>query len=94
MGRRLGADAAPYFRIFNPSLQGTRFDARRRLRATWVPELAEMPARLIHRPWTAPEETLRAAGVRLGVSYPHPLIDHAEARKRALAAFSVVSQSR
>jgi deoxyribodipyrimidine photo-lyase len=89
-----GADAAPYFRIFNPALQGARFDAEGEYVRRWVPELAEMPARFIHRPQDAPEATLAAADVRLGDTYPRPLIDHAEARKRALAAFSAVSRNK
>jgi deoxyribodipyrimidine photo-lyase len=89
-----GADAAPYFRIFNPSLQGSRFDADGEYVRRWVPELVELPSRYVHRPWTAPPETLRAAGVQLGGEYPHQLIDHAEARRRALAAFSAVKRDR
>jgi deoxyribodipyrimidine photo-lyase len=89
-----GADAAPYFRIFNPALQGARFDAEGDYVRRWVPELAEMPARFIQRPQEAPAAALAAAGVRLGETYPRPLIDHAEARKRALAAFSAVARHR
>jgi deoxyribodipyrimidine photo-lyase len=85
-----GADAAPYFRIFNPALQGARFDPEGEYVRRWVPELAGLPARYTHRPWAAPAEVLLAAGVRLGDNYPHQLIDHAEARQRALAAFSAV----
>ncbi|TLG75109.1 deoxyribodipyrimidine photo-lyase [Methylocystis sp. B8] len=82
-----GADAAPYFRIFNPALQGEKFDPDGAYVRRYVPELAELDAHYIHRPWTAPEDVLRAAGVRLGDTYPHPIVDHAEARDRALAAF-------
>ena len=82
-----GADAAPYFRIFNPVKQGERFDPQGDYVRRYVPELAKMPARHIHAPWTAPESVLRDAGVRLGESYPGPMVDHGEARKRALAAF-------
>jgi deoxyribodipyrimidine photo-lyase len=89
-----GADAAPYFRILNPSLQGARFDSDGEYVRHWVPELANVPSRYIHRPWSAPEEALRAAGVRLGKDYPLQLIDHAEARQRALAAFSAVKLNR
>ena len=89
-----GADAAPYFRIFNPALQGKRFDPDGDYVRRWVPELAEMPARFIHRPWEAPEAALEAAGVRLGEDYPEQLIDHGEARRRALAAFSAISRNR
>ena len=89
-----GVDAAPYFRIFNPTLQGTRFDPEGDYVRRWVPELAEMPARYMHRPWDAPATVLKDAGVRLGKNYPHQLIDHAEARRRALAAFSALKASR
>ncbi len=89
-----GADAAPYFRIFNPTLQGTRFDPEGDYVRRWVPELAELPARYVHRPWDAPATVLEDAGVRLGESYPPQLIDHAEARRRALAAYSAVKANR
>jgi deoxyribodipyrimidine photo-lyase len=82
-----GADAAPYFRIFNPALQGEKFDPDGAYVRRYVPELAALDARYIHRPWTAPQEVLRAAGVRLGDTYPHPIVDHTQARERALAAF-------
>ncbi len=88
-----GADAAPYFRIFNPTLQGSRFDPAGEFVRRWVPELAQMPSRYVHRPWAAPEATLRAAGVRLGRDYPLQLIDHAEGRQRALAAFAAIRQN-
>jgi deoxyribodipyrimidine photo-lyase len=89
-----GADAAPYFRIFNPTLQGTRFDSAGDYVRRWVPELAELPARWIHRPAEAPAEVLVAAGVGLDTTYPRPVVDHAEARVRALAAFSAVRERR
>jgi len=82
-----GADAAPYFRIFNPALQGEKFDPDGAYVRRYVPELAGLDARYIHRPWAAPDDILRAAGVRLGVTYPQPIVDHAQARARALAAF-------
>ena len=85
-----GADAAPYFRIFNPALQGEKFDPDGAYVRRYVPELAGLDVRYIHRPWAAPEDVLRAAGVVLGVTYPHPIVDHAEARERALAAFEAV----
>ncbi|MDH4140603.1 MAG: DNA photolyase family protein [Coriobacteriia bacterium] len=89
-----GADAAPYFRIFNPMLQGRRFDPDGSYVRRWVPELAQMPARWIHSPWEAPAEELSKAGVVLGKTYPRPLIDHFEARDRALAAYEHVKESR
>ncbi len=85
-----GADAAPYFRIFNPVLQGEKFDPDGAYVRRWVPELAKLPKPLIHRPWTADAATLAAAGVRLGIDYPQPIVDHAFARKRALAAFAAL----
>ena len=81
-----GADAAPYFRIFNPVLQGEKFDCRGAYVRKWLPELQAMPDEFIHQPWQAPHAALRAAGVELGRNYPHPVVDHGLARKRALAA--------
>ena len=85
-----GADAAPYFRIFNPVVQGQRFDPDGAYVQRWVPELGKMPAKWIHRPWDAPGDVLSTAGVRLGESYPRPIIDHAEARRRALAVYGSI----
>jgi len=82
-----GADAAPYFRIFNPVTQGERFDPRGAYVRRWVPELARMPDRWIHRPHLAPAPVQEQAGVRLGVDYPRPVIDLAEARELALGAY-------
>jgi deoxyribodipyrimidine photo-lyase len=81
-----GADAAPFFRIFNPALQGKKFDAEGGYVRAWVPELARMPDRFIHAPWEAPGLLLAEAGVRLGHTYPHPVVDLAHGRARALAA--------
>jgi deoxyribodipyrimidine photo-lyase len=89
-----GADAAPYFRVFNPVVQGERFDADGAYVRAWVPELAALPDRYLHRPWEAPPHVLAEAGVQLGETYPRPLIDHAEARQRALAAYAAVSAGR
>lgn len=83
-----GADASPYFRIFNPVTQGERYDADGAYVRRWVPEIAKLETEYIHVPWTAPSEALRAAGVKLGETYPAPIVDHAAARERALAAFS------
>jgi deoxyribodipyrimidine photo-lyase len=83
-----GADAAPYFRIFNPALQAARFDPDGAYVRRWVPELARVPAAHIHKPWAAPDTALAEAGVRLGATYPRPIVDHAAARRRALAAFA------
>ena len=81
-----GADAAPYFRIFNPVRQGERFDPEGRYVRRWLPELTALPDRFIHSPWTAPPSVLAQAGLRLGQDYPEPLVDHAAARARALKA--------
>jgi deoxyribodipyrimidine photo-lyase len=82
-----GADAAPFFRVFNPILQGKKFDPDGSYVRRWVPELARMPARYIHAPWQAPSAILHAAGVSLGRTYPKPLVDHQQRRLRALAAY-------
>ena len=84
-----GADAAPYFRVFAPVLQGRKFDSDGDFVRRWVPELARLPAEHLHAPWEAPASVLAAAGVRLGKGgdYPRPIVDHATARNEALAAF-------
>ena len=87
-----GADAAPYFRIFSPMGQGEKFDADGRYVRRWVPELARLPDSVIHSPWTAEPLILRAAGVTLGNTYPHPIVDHRFARDRALEAFRMSPQ--
>jgi deoxyribodipyrimidine photo-lyase len=81
-----GADAAPYFRIFNPVTQGETYDPDGAYVRRYVPELAKLPTAHIHEPWTAPPMVLAAAGVTLGKTYPHPIVDHAKARDRALTA--------
>jgi deoxyribodipyrimidine photo-lyase len=83
-----GCDAQPYFRVFNPITQGQRFDPEGDYVRRYVPELAQLPARYIHAPWTAPAAELERAGVRLGKTYPRPIVDHAEARKRFLLVAS------
>ena len=82
-----GADAAPYFRIFNPVLQGERFDPQGDYVREWVPELSKMPARFIHQPWLAPAAILQSSGVSLGVNYPWPIVDLKTSREQALEAF-------
>lgn len=82
-----GADASPYFRIFNPVTQGERYDADGAYVRRWVPELAKLPDKFLHRPWEASAETLSDAEVVLGKTYPRPIVDHGAARARALAAF-------
>jgi deoxyribodipyrimidine photo-lyase len=85
-----GADAAPYFRVFAPVLQGAKFDSSGEYVHRWVPELAKLPAENIHAPWEAPLHVLAEAGVTLGKTYPHPIVDHAAARAEALAAFKSI----
>jgi deoxyribodipyrimidine photo-lyase len=85
-----GADAAPYFRVFNPILQGERFDPGGAYVRRWVPELAQLPASVIHRPWSATPLELRGAGVDLGKTYPEPIIGHKAGRERALKAYAKV----
>ena len=89
-----GADAAPYFRVFNPALQGEKFDPRGDYVRTWAPELARLPDRWIHRPWEAPGSVLSGSGVTPGKTYPHPIVDHAAARRRALAAHQSIRSRR
>jgi deoxyribodipyrimidine photo-lyase len=85
-----GADAAPYFRIFNPVIQAEKFDPDVAYVRRWVPELAQLEASHTHAPWRAPAEALKRAGIVLGKIYPQPIVDHAVARARALAAFGKV----
>lgn len=87
-----GADAAPYFRVFNPVAQGRRYDPEAAYVSRWAPELARLPAETAQAPWTAPPSMLAAAGVVLGETYPEPLVEHGEARLRALAAYDSVKR--
>jgi deoxyribodipyrimidine photo-lyase len=85
-----GTDSAPYFRIFNPVLQGRKFDPHGAYVRRWVPALERMPDRWIHEPWNAPQSVLRDAGVTLGRDYPEPIVVHDTAKRRALAAFASI----
>jgi len=82
-----GADAAPFFRIFNPITQSEKFDKQGDYIRRYVPELASMPAKYIHAPWLAPKDVLDDAGVVIGTHYPAPIVDIKESRQRALDAF-------
>ena len=83
----VGPDAQPWFRIMSPVRQGQRFDPEGTWVRRWVPELAHVPARYLHAPWEMPEDVARDVGLRLGMTYPRPIVDLAEGRERALAAF-------
>lgn len=83
-----GADAAPYLSIFNPTLQGEKFDPEGAYVREFVPELKDMPDKFLHKPWAAPQAVLQAAKVDLGISYPRPVVDHQAARRRALEAYA------
>jgi deoxyribodipyrimidine photo-lyase len=85
-----GADAQPFFRIFNPTSQGERHDPNGDYVRRWVPELADLPTEHLHAPWTAPDEVLQDAGVTLGDTYPEPIVDHSEMRDVALDAYDEV----
>ncbi|KPL74810.1 deoxyribodipyrimidine photolyase [Ornatilinea apprima] len=83
----VGTDAAPYFRVFNPVLQGKKFDPRGDFVRAWVPELGRVPEKYIHEPWLMNLQEQSAAGCRVGRDYPAPLVDHSAARERTLEAF-------
>ena len=89
-----GADAAPYFRIFNPTSQGNRFDPDGSYVRQWVPELAKLSADDIHEPAATEVSVLLRAGITLGKEYPEPIVDHAQARTAALAALKVVTAAK
>lgn len=85
-----GADAAPYFRIFNPMEQGRKFDPDGTYVRRWCPEIAALPNELIHAPFEATPAALAACGIVLGTTYPHPIVNHADARREALAGYERV----
>jgi deoxyribodipyrimidine photo-lyase len=89
-----GADAAPYYRIFNPERQCERFDPKRAYLRRWLPELASLPDEWLHRPADAPARVLAAAGVVIGRSYPRPIVDLKASRERALAAYGALRAAR
>ena len=88
-----GADAAPYFRVFNPITQGTKFDADGSYTRRFVPELAALPNKYLFSPWDAPALELQAAGITLGNEYPKPVVDVKQSREAALAAFATTRVS-
>lgn len=83
-----GADAAPYFRIFNPILQSKKFDKQGDYIKTFIPELKDLPSNHIHEPYLAPLEILKKANIKLGIDYPSPIVDLKEGRDRALNAYN------
>jgi deoxyribodipyrimidine photo-lyase len=89
-----GFDAAPYFRVFNPVLQGKRFDPEGLYVKKWIPELKHLPLKYIHAPWEAPEAELARARVILGETYPRPVVDPAKGRELALEAYETMKISR
>jgi deoxyribodipyrimidine photo-lyase len=89
-----GTDAAPYFRIFNPVLQGQKFDPQGAYVREWIPEIAGLPDHWIHEPWKAPAEALASAGIVSGEHYPQPIVVHAAARDAALEAYQAIRGNR
>jgi deoxyribodipyrimidine photo-lyase len=87
-----GTDAAPYFRIFNPVAQGKKYDPQGDYVRRWISELAEVPDRFIHEPWKMPVQTQQSVGCVIGQNYSNPIVDHARARERALAAYAKAKQ--
>lgn len=86
-----GADASPYFRIFNPVLQGQKFDPQGTYVRQYVPEIRGLPDKFIHNPWDAPPSLLDSAHIKLGIDYPEPIIDLKRSREEALAAFHTLN---
>ena len=90
----VGTDAQPYFRVFNPVTQGGRFDPEGRYVRRWLPALTRVPTNRIHQPWTMTGDEMVASDCRIGVDYPAPIVDHAEARTRAIAFFRSIEPER
>lgn len=82
-----GTDAAPYFRVFNPVLQGKKFDPQGAYVRDWVPELSRVSNAFIHTPWEMPTSIQAQVGCEIGKNYPAPIVDHAMARQRVLATY-------
>ena len=82
-----GTDAQPFFRIFNPILQGAKFDAEGAYVKRWIPELDRVPSKYIHAPWMMPSDVARRAGVQIGNDYPMPIVDHSIQRERAMILY-------
>ena len=85
-----GADAAPYFRIFNPIIQGQKFDPEGEYVKKFIPELKDLPSKFIHEPWKADSALLKKSDIKLGETYPLPIVDHKYARERALNKYAEI----
>jgi deoxyribodipyrimidine photo-lyase len=85
-----GADAAPFFRIFNPVLQGEKFDSNGDYVKKYCPELSKIPKEYLHKPWEASSETLLESGIELGKNYPNPIVDLRKSRAEALDLYKHV----
>ena len=85
-----GADAAPFFRIFNPIIQGEKFDKDGAYVRKYCPELNNLPDKFLHHPWDAPEEVLEESGIVLGKDYPTPIVDLKESRTDALNKYNLM----
>ena len=85
-----GADAAPYFRIFNPILQGEKFDKDGEYTAKWVPELKNYPKEFLHKPWELEKKQQEKINIIIGKNYPSPIVIHEKARAAALNAFQTL----
>lgn len=89
-----GADAAPFFRIFNPITQGQKFDPQGEYVSLWCPEISNLPSKWIHKPWEASKQELTQAGICLGVDYPNPIVEHKASRERALSQYEQIKQAK
>jgi len=88
-----GADASPFFRIFNPTLQSEKFDSNGEYIKKWVPELRKLSSKHIHAPHKAPKDLLKEAGITLDEDYPNPIVDHKTARERALESYQKMKKT-
>jgi deoxyribodipyrimidine photo-lyase len=90
----VGTDAAPYFRIFNPTRQAEKFDPQGAYVRRWIPELRRVPDESIHEPWTMPLAAQQEAGCRMSQDYPMPIVDHKQQREAVLAAYRAAQDAR
>jgi deoxyribodipyrimidine photo-lyase len=87
-----GTDASPYFRVFNPIIQGEKFDPQGHYTKRYLPELQELPDKYLFRPWEAPPEVLKKANITLGQNYPLPMVDIKQSRQKALESYSITKE--